>query len=63
VTLAQGIGWSAVVAWYMWLIFGPAVAGVLKRVTVTEHCGLNAVRDMTLHFLHHANRLLADLCI
>jgi hypothetical protein len=30
---------------------------------LTEHRGLNAVRDMTFHFLLHANRLLADLCI
>src|SRR5260370_1562625 len=30
---------------------------------LTENRGLNAVRDMTLHFLLHANRLLADLCI
>src|SRR5579862_1218924 len=30
---------------------------------LTEHRGLNAVRDMTFHFLLHANRLLADLCV
>jgi protoheme IX farnesyltransferase len=34
VTLAQRIGWSALIAWYMWLIFGPVVVDVAKKVTV-----------------------------
>ena len=27
----------------------------------TEHRGLNAIRDMTLHLFPHSNRFLADL--
>ena len=30
-TTAQGIGWSAIVVWYMWLIFGPGVVDVVKK--------------------------------
>src|SRR5260370_14549226 len=30
---------------------------------LTEHRGLNSVRDMAFHFLLHPNRLLADRCI
>jgi protoheme IX farnesyltransferase len=34
VTLAQGIGYSALISWYMWLIFGQAVVDVVKSVAV-----------------------------
>jgi hypothetical protein len=44
VTLAQRIGWSALIAWKMWLIFGPAVVGFVKKVTVKTMQGSAHVR-------------------
>jgi hypothetical protein len=43
-TLTQRIGWSALIAWYMWLIFGPAVVNVAKKVTVRTKLGSTHVR-------------------
>jgi hypothetical protein len=44
VTLAQGIGWSALIAWYMWLIFGPSRCRGLKRVAVKTDQGSTHAR-------------------
>jgi hypothetical protein len=45
VTLAQRIGWSALIAWEIWLIFGPAVVNVVKKVTIkTGHRNTHARR-------------------
>jgi hypothetical protein len=43
-TLAQKIGWSALIAWELWLIFGPAVVAVVKKVTVKAEQGSTHVR-------------------
>ena len=41
-TLPQRIGWSALIAWEMWLIFGPAVVAVVENLTDrTEQGSIN----------------------
>jgi hypothetical protein len=52
VTLAQGIGWSALIAWFMWLIFGPAVIDVVKKVTVKTEQGSTHVRKTDRGGIH-----------
>lgn len=38
-TLAQRLGWLALIAWEMWLILGPAIANAVKKVAVKTHRG------------------------
>jgi protoheme IX farnesyltransferase len=53
VTLAQRIGWSALIAWYMWLIFGPAVVDVLKKVAIkTSKRALTLEERFEVEFAH-----------
>ena len=33
-TLAQTIGWSALLGWCMWMIFGPALANAINETRV-----------------------------
>jgi hypothetical protein len=44
VTLAHKIGWSALIAWEIWLIFGPAVVDVVEKLIVKTEKGSIHVR-------------------
>jgi len=44
VTLAKRMGWSALIAWELYLIFGPAVIGFVKKVTFKPEQGSTHVR-------------------
>ena len=44
-TLAHKIGWSALIVWEMWLIFGPAVVDVVKKATIKIEQGSTHVRN------------------
>jgi hypothetical protein len=44
VTLAQGIGWSAQIAWYMWIILSLARCRRLMNVMVKTDHGSSHVR-------------------
>ena len=43
-TLSRRIGWSALIAWEMWLIFGPAVVHVVKKIAVKVGQGSTSAR-------------------
>lgn len=51
-TVAHKIGWSALIAWEMWLIFGPAVVDVVNKVRVKTDQGSTHARKTGRSGIH-----------